>query len=178
VVSNYFGWSFNSRLNEEIRVKRGLTYGARGGYYAQAMAGEFKAGTFTKTESTAVTVETMLAEIEKLKEKPPTDKELSESRNYIIGSFLVNRETPQQVAEDLWLIESQGLSDDYLQNLVDSVAGTDEDKCLRLVEETIDAGKMVVVVLGDAEKIKDELAQIAPVTVVSQEQEKSLAAAE
>ncbi|MHC4574718.1 MAG: M16 family metallopeptidase, partial [Planctomycetota bacterium] len=34
VVSNYFGGAFNSRLNEKIRVEKGLTYGARGGYAA------------------------------------------------------------------------------------------------------------------------------------------------
>ncbi|MHC4636141.1 MAG: M16 family metallopeptidase [Planctomycetota bacterium] len=52
LVSNYFGWAFNSRLNEVIRVQKGLTYGAWGGFTARRFAGDFKIGTFTKTETT------------------------------------------------------------------------------------------------------------------------------
>ena len=39
VVSSYFGGAFGSRLNDSLRVKKGLTYGAHGGYSAQRMAG-------------------------------------------------------------------------------------------------------------------------------------------
>ncbi len=35
VVSGYFGGAFSSRLNETIRVEKGLTYGARGGFTAR-----------------------------------------------------------------------------------------------------------------------------------------------
>ena len=37
--------------------------------------------------------------------EPPSEEELENSRSYILGSFVRNRETPQQVASDLWLIE-------------------------------------------------------------------------
>jgi zinc protease len=60
IVSNYFGWAFNSRLNETIRVAKGLTYGASGSYSAQRFAGEFYVSTFTKTESTPEAVQAVL----------------------------------------------------------------------------------------------------------------------
>src|SRR5262249_44542880 len=41
VVSDYFGDSFSSRLNETIRIKKGLTYGARGGFQPSRFAGQF-----------------------------------------------------------------------------------------------------------------------------------------
>src|SRR5205807_7172508 len=46
VVSDYFGGAFGARLNEAIRVKKGLTYGARGGYQASRFAGQFNMSTF------------------------------------------------------------------------------------------------------------------------------------
>ncbi|MGD9109957.1 MAG: pitrilysin family protein, partial [Phycisphaerales bacterium] len=122
VVSNYFGWAFNSRLNETVRVQKGLTYGAWGGYEASRFAGSFKLGTFTKTESTADAIRAVIEEIKRLKSEPPSEEELEESRSYILGSFVRNRETPQQVASDLWLIESQQLGDDYLARLLDGIA--------------------------------------------------------
>ena len=50
-VTNYiFGGGFSSRLNKEIRVNRGLTYGASSGFATGLYAGSFVADTFTRTE--------------------------------------------------------------------------------------------------------------------------------
>ncbi len=173
VVSNYFGWSFNSRLNESIRVAKGLTYGVWGGYEASRFAGAFKISTFSKTESTAEAVKAVIEEIERLKSEPPSDKELEESKSYILGSFIKDRETPQQVAGDLWLIESQQLGADYLQRLLDGVAHTGREGCFALTNDTIASDKLIVVVVGQADKLKGQLERIAPVTVVASEQSES-----
>jgi len=169
IVSNYFGWAFNSRLNESIRVEKGLTYGVWGSYIANRFAGDFQVGTFSKTESTAETVRAVLEEIERLKADGPSDDELESSRSYILGSFVRHRETPQQIASDLWLIESQELGDDYLERLLDGIAKAERADCERLVRETIEPDKLVIVVVGEAAKLKEQLEQIAPVTVVAAE---------
>ncbi len=166
IVSNYFGWSFNSRLNDTIRIKKGLTYAVFGGYTAQALSGDFTVRTFTKTDSTAETVQVALDEIRRLLAEIPTEKELADSKSYFAGSFVRNRETPQQVASDLWLIESQKLGADYLERLLAKIAQTTEEDCDNLVDETLNPDKMIIVVVGDAAKIKDQLQAIAPVTVV------------
>ncbi|MCK5565220.1 MAG: insulinase family protein [Planctomycetes bacterium] len=170
IVSNYFGWSFNSRLNESIRVKKGLTYGAWGGYNAQNLAGQLKCSTFTKNETTAQTVQAVIDELTILTSKPPTDKELNDSKTYFAGSFVRNRETPQQVAGDLWLIESQKLGDDYLNNLLKTLAKTTKDDCIDLAKETVNTNQLVIVVVGDAKEIKEDLEKIAPVTVVKNDE--------
>ncbi len=172
IVSNYFGWAFNSRLNESIRVAKGLTYGVWGSYIANRFAGEFEVGTFSKTESTAKAVRAVLEEIERLKTEGPSDDELGNSRSYILGSFVRHRETPQQIASDLWLIESQGLGEDYLERLLGGIAEAERADCERLVQGTIEPGKLVIVVVGEAEKLKEELEEIAPVTVVAAEKGK------
>jgi zinc protease len=172
IVSNYFGWAFNSRLNESIRVAKGLTYDVWGSYTAKRFAGEFEVGTFSKTESTAEAVRAVLGEIERLKAEGPSDDELESSRSYILGSFVGGRETPQQIANDLWLIESQGLGKDYLERLLGGIAKAERTDCERLVRETIKPGNLVIVVVGEAEKLKEELEQIAPVTVVAAEKGK------
>jgi zinc protease len=166
LVSSYFGWDFNSRLNRSIRVAKGLTYSVWGSYIAQNFAGDFRVGTFSKTASTAQTVQAVLDEIRQLKLQSPTDKELQNSQSYMLGSFVGRRETPQQIAGDLWLIESQNLGDDYLERLLDGIAGATSDDCQKLVDSTIDPDKMVIVVVGEADKLKADLEKIAPVTVI------------
>jgi zinc protease len=167
IVSSYFGWAFDSRLNESIRVAKGLTYGVWGSYIANRFAGEFEVGTFSKTESTAETVQAVIEEIKRLKTEGPSDDELEHNRSYILGSFVRGRETPQQIAGDLWLIESQELSKDYLERLLEGIAKAKKIDCERLVQETIEPDKLVIAVVGDAEKLKGELEKIAPVTVTA-----------
>jgi zinc protease len=174
VVSNYFGWAFNSRLNESIRVAKGLTYGVWGGYEASRFAGAFKVSTFSKTESTAEAVKAVIEEIERLKSEPPSDEELVDSKSYLLGSFVKDRETPQQVASDLWLIESQQLGTDYLQRLLEGVANTERQGCAALVSDTIEPSKLIVVVVGQADKLKEALEKIAPVTVMAADKKASL----
>jgi len=165
-VSDYFGGSFSSRLNESIRVKKGLTYGARGGYGSQRFGGAFTASTFTKTKSTADAVRAVLEEIDRLADDPPTAKELETIQAYYLGSFARQRETPQQVAGQVWLIQSDGLPADHFEAMVDAIRKTTPEQCVSLVRKTIDPKKMVIVVVGDAKQLKKDLEEIAPVTVV------------
>jgi zinc protease len=166
VVTNYFGGDFGSRLNDAIRVKKGLTYGAHGGFDAYRFGGHFSMSTFSKTESTAETVRAVLAEFERLRRDPPAAQELRDTKSYFVGSFARDRETPQQVASDLWLIEAHGLPADYFERLLEKVARTDEAACMKLVKETLHPAKAVVVVVGNAAKIQKDLEKIAPVTLV------------
>ncbi len=166
VVSSYFGGAFGSRLNESLRVKKGLTYGAGGGYSSQRLAGEFSLHTFTKIESTADAIRTALEELQRLQAEPPTQEELEDTKAYILGSFAGERETPQSLAGDLWLIESEGLPEDYYKRMLESVQSTDADTCAAFAQHTLDTDKMVIVVVGPADALKEELETIAPVTVI------------
>jgi len=166
VVSDYFGFGFNSRLNKSIRVEKGLTYGVWGGYTANKMAGEFRLSTFSKTASTADAVGALLDEITRLKTVPPEANELAQSKSYIAGSFVINRETPQQIAQDLWLIKSHNLNDDYLDKLLAAVQNTTVADCQRLIDKTLTPDKLIIVVVGDANLLRSELERIAPVEVI------------
>ena len=167
VVGGYFGGAFNSHLNETIRVERGLTYGARGGWSAQRLAGQFVVSTFSKTESTAAALTAIFEELARLRDEPPTPKELTDTVSYIVGSFAGDRETPQSVAGDLWLTRSQDLGDDYLTRMLETVSHTSADECTKFVAEAVDPAKLVVVVVGPAQTLAESLKQFGPVTVVS-----------
>ncbi|HLJ93909.1 MAG TPA: pitrilysin family protein [Gemmataceae bacterium] len=166
VVGDYFGGAFNSRLNEVIRVQKGLTYGASGGFSPSRFTGQFTITTFSKTDSTAEAVRTALAELERLRQEAPSAKELADTKSYFLGSFARQRETPQQVAANLWMLESNSLPGDYYERLLSRVAKTEGPDCVRLARETLDPSKLAVVVVGNAAQIQKDLEKIAPVTVV------------
>lgn len=166
VVSEYFGGAFSSRLNETIRVKKGLTYGASGGYNARRFAGGFTLSTFSQTARTPEAVQAILDEVRRLTAEPPSARELETIKSYTLGSFPREREAPAQIVDDLWLIESCDLPGDYLQKLLAGVARADAAECMRLIGETVDPARLTIVVVGPARELRKELEQIAPVTVV------------
>jgi zinc protease len=105
----------------------------------------------------------------------PDEKELSRTKSFMAGSFVRNRETPQQVAGDLWLVESNALGNDYFERLLSTVAAASDADCLALAKKTLNPDKMIVVVAGDASALKADLESIAPVTVVTPEKPKPTA---
>lgn len=171
VLSQIFGGSFSSRLNKAIRVEKGLTYGAGGGWRAQRFAGTFNISTFTKNPTTGETVELILREIKRMESVPPEVEEVESAKSYIVGSFAGNRETPGQVVGDLWLIEYAGLPKNYLSNLLDGVKSTNVEKVHQVAKRLIDEGNLSIVVVGEADAIKGDLEKIAPVTVIKEQPE-------
>ncbi|MBL7214356.1 MAG: insulinase family protein [Phycisphaerae bacterium] len=166
IASNYFGGSFHSRLNENLRVKRGLTYGAWGYFRPRTRAGTFEISTFTKNESVAETISVILEQIHEFQTVEPTDSEFYDTRSYIVGSFAQNRETPQDVAGDLWMLESQQLDRDYFDKFFSALNKMTKQDCVNLAKKFIHPEKLTVVVVGDAEKLKESLETIAPVQVL------------
>ncbi|MFO0838661.1 MAG: pitrilysin family protein [Phycisphaerae bacterium] len=174
MVGEYFGGSFSSRLNDTIRVKRGLTYGASGGFSAQRVAGTFTARTFSKNETTVDAVAAIFEELDRLRAEPPGAEELAKTKSNQLGRFAGDRETPQDIARDLWLIESNGLPADYFQRMLKAYSETTEAGCADAARQLVDPSKMTVVVVGPAAKLEEGLKKIAPVTVVKPEPAKTL----
>ena len=173
VLSQIFGGSFSSRLNKAIRVEKGLTYGARGGWSAQRFAGSFTISTFTKNPSTADALKVILSEIDRLEAAPPESSEADVAKSYLAGSFAGNRETPGQVVGDLWLIEYAGLPKDYLTRFLNGVKETTVEGLHQVANKLIDKDKLVIVVVGEAAAVQSDLEKIAPVTVIKEETEQT-----
>jgi zinc protease len=167
VINNYFGTSFNSWINETLRVQKGLTYGASAYFTAQRQSGYFEVSTFTKNQSAAQAVQCILDLLGRLRKETPSAQELNDSKCYISGSFIQRQETPQQTAGDLWLLKSENLDGDYYKNLVQTVQNTSAQDCIQLAQKFLNPDKMVIVIVGDASAIKTDLEKIAPVSVVS-----------
>jgi zinc protease len=167
VVSGDFGGSFSSRLNETVRVKKGLTYGAGGGYSSSRFSGEFHISTFSKTESTAAAVQISLDELKRLRQEPPSDKELNDTKAYMIGSVAGDRETPYAIAGELLGLEIHRLPLDHSEKTLAAVTKTTSADCIILIRATPDPDRLVIVVVGPAERLRKDLEKIAPVTVVA-----------
>jgi len=172
LVGSYFGGSFGGRLMKAIRVEKGATYGVRGGFHPNRFAGDFTVGTFTKTPSTAETLKLVLKEIRGLIDRAPTADELSLHRRSFLGSAAARFETPEQVAGYLARASVNNLPLDNLQRSLTTIASAEAPQCQALVRRLVDPEHLVIVVVGDAGVIAEDLKKIAPVTVLDRKNTK------
>ncbi len=169
VLTGVFGGAFNARLNEVIRVKKGLTYGASGGLRSQRFGGTFYVSTFSKTRTTVDAVQAILDEVNRMRTEPPTAEELDQSRSYLVGSFAGDHETPESILGELWGLERDGLTKDFIDKYLDGVVKTTSEDVAKVANELIDPDHLVIVVVGDAAQVAEGLAKIAPLTVLDED---------
>jgi len=168
VLSQVFGGAFSSRLNDVIRVQKGLTYGASGGLSSQRFGGQFRVRTFTKTPTTAETVQAVIDEVKRMRSEPPSEKELSSAVSYLVGNFPGTLETPQAVAGRLWTLDLNQLPKSYWNDYLGKIAATTSEDVTRAANELLDPSRLIIVVVGDAATVKESLAKIAPVEVITE----------
>ena len=93
VGNTLLGGGFSSRLNQEIRIKRGLSYGAGSSLGVRADSGLFTAGTQTKNETASEVADLILEEVGKLGATRATEADLAPRRATLIGGFGDSLET-------------------------------------------------------------------------------------
>jgi zinc protease len=162
-VTNYiFGGGFNSRLNVETRVNRGLTYGANSGFTGALYAGDFVADTFTRTEATVETAKVILDEVRKMAGGEVTADELNVARDYLSGVFVIATETPNQVAGRVTNAAFYGLPDDYNQTYPAKVRAMTAEQVKQMAGRYFDAANQNLVLVGNAAAFRDGLKSAFP----------------
>ena len=102
----------------------------------------------------------------------PTETELEDTKTFVTGSFAGDRETPEATIGDLWLLETESLPSNYQKLFLGEVTKTSAEQVKDVSEKLIHRDGLVIVVVGEAEKIKADLEAIAPVTVINEETSK------
>lgn len=154
VMNMILGGQFSSRINMNLRERRGLTYGARSGFTFAKQPGPFVAsGGFVST-STDTAVHELLLELDKMHADGMTPEELAFAKKGLTGNFALNFETAGQIARSLQNIVLYGLPENYYQNYLQNVDKVSLDDIKRVAKSYLDTGKMAVVIVGDVKSIK------------------------
>ncbi|MDA8101175.1 MAG: pitrilysin family protein [Nitrospiraceae bacterium] len=158
-VMNYIlgGGGFSSRLMDNIRDNRGLAYDVHSSFSPQKEPGAFRIWTQTKSESANEAIAEIFKELRRIRTEPVSDKELADAKAYLTGSFPLRMDTYAKIAGILTNIEIYNLGLDYPQKYAGLINAVTKDDILRVAKTYIDPDRMVVVVLGDQEKIKLKL---------------------
>ena len=165
VANTILGGGFTSRLVQEIRVNRGLSYGASSRIIAPVQDGPFLISTFTKNESTLETVRVTMEVLERFRQEGGTDEEVDKARKYLKGGFAINHQTPGDMAESLAEIAFYDLPADYYDTYLDRIMGVTADD-VRRVARRFPFERTAILVLGEAEAIRKDLETLGPIVNV------------
>jgi zinc protease len=123
-VGNYVlgGGGFVSRLTNEVREKRGLTYGVYSGFSPMAQKGPFQIGLQTKKESAEQALKVVDQTLAAFLRDGPTTAELQAAKDNLIGSFPLRIDNNRKILGNIALIGFYNLPLDYLDTWTEHVA--------------------------------------------------------
>ncbi|RZA21194.1 MAG: insulinase family protein [Lysobacteraceae bacterium] len=164
LVQTAFGGRFTSMLNTELRVKTGLTYGARSGIERPRQPGAATISSFTKTESTKAAIDLAIATLDQLHKDGLDATTLASAKNYIAGQFAPGMETAPQLAGAVVNLALYGESRDTLDGYLGKVAAATPEQVAAAGMVFPGSKDLVIVAIGDAAKIRDVMKGYGPLT--------------
>lgn len=150
MVGNYTlgGGSLVSRLAEELREKRGLTYGVSSQFVPLPKRGPFIIGLATKGAQ-AKTAETLTREtLTQFIKTGPTTEELNAAKEYLVGSFPLSLATNQSMASILLKMTFYQLPDDYLDTYTNNIRAVDIETIKTAFQQSIQPSRLLHVMVG------------------------------
>ena len=158
VANTILGGGFTSRLIEELRVKRSLTYSAYSAFVARRRGGDFRVSTFTKSPTSGETLALALQVEGDFRDGPPAGAMLDKAKTYLRGQFPLRLESPDALAARLAEIEFHGLPEDELTTFRSRIAAVTSAEVARVAARDMPAPDTVaVVVVGKGNEVKPQL---------------------
>ena len=166
VANATLGVGFSSRLNQEIRIKRGLAYGAGSGLAARRQPGYVAANTQTKNPSAPEVVGLIVDAMRGMGSAPVPAGELASRKAVLIGDFGRETETTGGIANILgdYVIENVPL--DELKSFTPKIDGVDAAAVQRISRRLLDPTGASIIVVGDAKLFIDDLRKKYPAVEV------------
>lgn len=143
------GGGMVSRLFEQVREKRGLSYSVYSYFYPLRNRGPFVAGLQTKTDQTDEAVSVMMAQIDKFIAEGPTEKELKTAKQNLTGNFPLRIDSNKNIMQYLGLIAFYHLPLDYLATYDDKIMKVTTKQISDAFRRKLATDKLVKVMVGD-----------------------------
>ncbi|GGB25463.1 peptidase M16 [Sphingomonas metalli] len=162
VGNTVLGGGFSSRLNQEIRIKRGLAYGASSSLQARRLPGSIAARTQTQNPTAAQAAGLILSEMRRMGAAAVPAAELETRKAVLIGGFGRTIETNDGMAGLLseHLVEGVPLAE--IGRYVANIEAVDPASVASVAKDLLDPGPASIVIVGDAKQFVEPLRAVAP----------------
>ncbi|WP_421954396.1 M16 family metallopeptidase [Polaromonas sp.] len=152
LVGNYIlgGGGFVSRLTNEVREKRGLTYGVSSGFSPGLHAGAFTIGLQTRPDQVGQALEVTRKVLRDFVADGPTEAELKAAKDNLIGGFALLIDSNRKLLGNISNIAWNDLPLDYLDTWTEKVNKVSVADIKAAFAQKLQPEKMVTIILGGA----------------------------
>jgi zinc protease len=162
IVANSVLSGYSGRLNQEIRIKRGLSYGASSSMDARRDIGPFTASAQTKNQSAAQVAELLMKEVKRLSTEPVPDIEMIPRKAVVIGNFARNLETASGLVSQVGSLALYSISFDEINRYIGAVQAITGSDVQRFAGKRLDPKTTSIVIVGNAKEFLPELRKQYP----------------
>ncbi len=150
------GGSFESRLMQEVREKRGLTYGVYSYLYPRDLANAYMGSVSSANDRIAEAISVIQDEWKAAAEKGITADELQDAKTYLTGAYPLRFDGNGTIAGILVGMQTIGLDTDYVKTRNARVDRVTLEEVQRVAGELMDPDALHFVVVGKPEGLVSE----------------------
>jgi zinc protease len=155
VVNEIFaGAGFNSRLMEEVREKRGLTYGVGAYLVGMDQANLLYGHVASANETMAETIAVIRAEWARIGTDGVTQEELSAAQTYLTGAYPLRFDGNATIAQIMVAMQLVGKPIDYIASRNDNINAVTLEQANRVAAQLYQPDALHFVVVGQPEGVK------------------------
>lgn len=142
------GGGFGTRLMEEVREKRGLTYGVYSGFSAMQARGPFMINLQTRAEQSEGTLKLVQDILREYLANGPTEKELEDAKREMLGSFPLSTASNADIVGQLGAMGFYDLPLTYLDDFMTQVQSLSVAQVKTAMNKHLNADQLVIVTAG------------------------------
>ena len=157
VMNTLWGGRFTSWLNTELRIKRGLTYGASSLFWTWAPGGVFQASSYTKNDKIVEALDLTFGLLAKGGREGFSAEEVESGRNYILGQFPPTLETNASKAGAYVRLAFYRVGFDYYDKYLAAIAKVSPAEAKAAAAALLPQNDYVLVVVGRAADVLPQL---------------------
>ncbi|MBD3805198.1 MAG: insulinase family protein [Rhodobacteraceae bacterium] len=139
---------FSSRLMDEVREKRGLTYGIASYIVDKDLAKTWQGSFASANEKVAEAISVVEEEWRKAATGKVTDKELEDAKTYLTGAYPLRFDGNGTIAGILTGMQLNGMDRSYIDTRNDKVNAVTKEDIARVAERILDPKELTFVVVG------------------------------
>jgi zinc protease len=162
VANTVFGGTFTARLTQEVRAKRGWSYGAYSSLPVDRRRQAFSMWTFPKADDAAPCIELQLGMLHALRDKGITKKELSWAKKYLVRSHAFALDTAAKRVGLVLDSQLYGLPPGYYEDYIERIKAVTWEQANAAAATRLSETDLLVTVVGTASQIGDKIKAAIP----------------